>query len=168
MTIVLSKIKKNKDKKSMAVIWEREKREEIDIFSISPKEILELKNYIKYLKINYTDYEEFLKWKKEQKKNYKINQALNEYMAKQEWNEDNKYQIPYTEESVKILFEQNGLQLNKKGKEFYNKLIDFFGGEEFFEELKDENGNQLTVSKREYQIGKIVRYYANNVALNFS
>jgi hypothetical protein len=27
MIIVLSKIKKNKDKKSMAVIWEREKRE---------------------------------------------------------------------------------------------------------------------------------------------
>ncbi|RGY65160.1 hypothetical protein DXA30_06610 [Fusobacterium ulcerans] len=105
-----------------------------------------------------------MKRKKEQKKNYKINQALNEYMTRQEWNEDNKYQIPYTEESVKILFEQNGLQLNKKGKEFYNKLIDFFGGEE----LKDENGNQLTVSKQEYQIGKIVRYYANNVALNFS
>lgn len=166
MIIVLSKIKKTKIK-SLWLLYgkeRREKREEIDIFSISPKEILELKNYIKYLKINYTDYEEFLKRKKEQKKNYKINQALNEYMTRQEWNEDNKYQIPYTEESVKILFEQNGLQLNKKGKEFYNKLIDFFGGEE----LKDENGNQLTVSKREYQIGKIVRYYANNVALNFS
>ena len=40
--------KKNEDKKSMVIIWEREKREVIDISSISSKGISELKNYIKY------------------------------------------------------------------------------------------------------------------------
>ncbi|WP_462351216.1 helix-turn-helix domain-containing protein [Fusobacterium varium] len=159
--------KKNEDKKSMVIIWEREKREVIDISSISSKGISELKNYIKYLKIDYKEYNEFLKWKKEQKRNYKINKALDEYMSKCEWDEGSRYQIRYTEETVKELFEKNGLRLNEIGKEFYQKLVNFFGGEEFFDELRDENGNQLTGSKKEYQMGKIVRYYAANVRLDF-
>lgn len=160
--------KEKKEKKSMIIIWEREKKEIIDISSISKKRISELKNYIKYLKIDYNEYNEFLKWKKEQKRNYKINKALDEYMAKCGWDEGSRYQIRYTEETVKKLFEKNGLRLNAIGKEFYQNLVNFLGGEEFFDELKDENGHQLTGSKKEYQIGKIVRYYATNVPLDFS
>lgn len=59
------------------------------------------------------------------------------------------------------------MRLNKAGREFYKNLINFFGNEDFFDELKDEDGKQLTGSKKEYQIGKIVRYYATNVPLNF-
>lgn len=156
------------DKKSMVIIWEKGKKEIIDISSISKKGISELKSHINHLKIDYNEYNEFLKWKKEQKRNYKINKALDEYMAKCEWDENSRYQIPYTEKSVEELFEKNGLRLNEKGKEFYKNLVNFFGGEDFFDELKDEDGNQLTGSKKEYQIGKIVRYYATHVTLDFS
>lgn len=160
--------KRNEEKKSMVIVWERNKKEVIDISSISKTGIEELKKYIKFLKINFREYEEFLKWKKEQKRNYKINKALDEYMARCEWDENSRYQIPYTEKSVEELFEKNGLRLNEKGKEFYKNLVNFFGGEDFFDELKDEDGNQLTGSKKEYQIGKIVRYYATHVTLDFS
>lgn len=158
----------NNDKKSMVIIWEKGKKEIIDISSISKKGISELKSHINHLKIDYNEYNEFLKWKKEQKRNYKINKALDEYMARCEWAESSKYQIPYTKKSVEELFEKNGLKLNERGKEFYKNLVNFFGGEDFFDELKDEDGNQLTGSKKEYQIGKIVRYYATHVALDFS
>ena len=158
----------NNDKKSMVIIWEKGKKEIIDISSISKKGISELKSHINHLKIDYNEYNEFLKWKKEQKRNYKINKALDEYMARCEWTESSKYQIPYTKKSVEELFEKNGLKLNERGKEFYKNLVNFFGGEDFFDELKDEDGNQLTGSKKEYQIGKIVRYYATHVALDFS
>lgn len=161
-------IEDNNDKKSMVIIWEKGKKEIIDISSISKKGISELKSHINHLKIDYNEYNEFLKWKKEQKRNYKINKVLDEYMARCEWDESSRYRIPYTEKSVEELFEKNGLKLNERGKEFYKNLVNFFDGEDFFDELKDEDGKQLTGSKKEYQIGKIVRYYATHVALDFS
>ncbi len=155
-------------KKSIVTIWEKNEKEVIDISSISKKGIEELKKYIKYLKIDFNGYEEFLQWKKEKKREYKIQKFLDEYVDKQEWNESSRYKISYNDETVKVLFEGNGIRLNEFGKKFYENLVNFFGGEEFFEELKDENGNLLTGIKKEYQIGKIVRYYATNVPLDFS
>ena len=154
-------------KKSIVTIWEKNEKEVIDISSISKKGIEELKKYIKYLKIDFNGYEEFLQWKKEKKREYKIQKFLDEYVDKQEWNESSRYKISYNDETVKVLFEGNGIRLNEFGKKFYENLVNFFGGEEFFEELKDENGNLLTGIKKEYQIGKIVRYYATNVPLDF-
>lgn len=154
-------------KKSTIIIWEKNEKEVIDISSISKKGIEELKKYVKYLKIDFDGYEEFFKWKKEKKREYKIQKFLDEYMDRQEWNEEILYKIPYNDETVKILFEYNGLRLSEYGKEFYKKLVNFFGGEAFFEELKDENGNLLTGIKKEYQILKIVRYYATTVPLDF-
>ena len=89
-------------------------------------------------------------------------------MEREEWNESSRYQIRYTNESVMKFFEDNGLRLNKDGKQFYEKLINFFGSEDFFEELKDLNGELLTGAKKEYQMGKIVKYYATHVRLDFS
>lgn len=155
-------------KKSTVIIWERNEKEVIDISSISKKGIEELKKYIKYLKIDFNGYEEFLQWKKEKKREYKIQKFLDEYIDKQDWNESSRYKISYNNETVKVLFEDNGMRLNEVGKKFYESLVNFFGGEEFFEELKDENGNLLTGIKKEYQIGKIVRYFATNVPLDFS
>lgn len=154
-------------KKSTVTIWEKNKKDIIDISSISKKGIEELKKYIKYLKIDFDGYEEFLKWKKNKKREYKIQKFLDEYMNRQEWNEESRYKIPYNDETVKTLFEYNGLRLSENGKEFYKKLVNFFGGEEFFDELKDENGNLLTGVKKEYQIVKIVRYYATHIPLDF-
>lgn len=160
-------IENKKNKKSMVIIWEREKREVIDISSISKQGISELKKYIKYLKIDYNEYKEFLKWKKEKKKNYEFQNFFDDYMAGCEWDEGSRYQIHYNDETVKELFEDNGLRLNKRGKEFYNNLVNFLGGEEFLKELKDKEGNFLTGAKKEYQMGKIVKYYATNVRLDF-
>lgn len=159
--------KKNKEKKSMVIIWEREKREVIDISSISKQGISELKKYIKYLKIDYNEYKEFLKWKKEKKKNYEFQKFFDDYMARCDWDTGSRYQVRYTDETVKELFEDNGLRLNKKGREFYQNLVDFFDGEEFFEELKDKDGNFLTGAKKEYQMGKIVRHYATSYRVDF-
>ena len=162
-----TEIQKNKEKKSMVIIWEREKREVIDISSISKQGISELKKYIKYLKIDYNEYKEFLKWKKEKKKDYEFQKFFDDYMDKCEWDEGSRYQIHYNNETVKELFEDNGLRLNKKGREFYQKLVNFFGGDESFKELKDQDRNFLTGAKKEYQMGKIVRYYATNFRLDF-
>ena len=104
---------------------------------------------------------------KKKKREYKIQKFLDEYIDRQQWDEESRYRIPYNDETVKILFEYNGLRLSEDGKEFYKKLVNFFGGEEFFDELKDENGDLLTGVKKEYQIVKIVRYYATNVRLDF-
>lgn len=161
-------IKNEENNKSTVIIWEGNKREIIDISSIPKKGISELKNYIKYLKIDYNEYKEFLKWKKQKKKDYAFQVFFDNYMTKNEWNEGNRYQIRYTDETVKELFEKNGLRLNEKGKEFFKNLVHFFGGEEFFEELKDKEGKLLTGSKKEYQIGKLVRYYATNFPFDFS
>ena len=159
--------KKNKDKKSMVIIWEREKREVIDISSISKQGISELKKYIKYLKIDYNEYKEFLRWKKEKKKDYEFQKFFDNYMDNCDWDTESRYQIRYNNETVKELFEDNGIRLNKKGKEFYKKLVNFFGGEDYFKELRDKNNNLLTGAKKEYQIGKIVKYYATNFFLDF-
>ena len=102
------------------------------------------------------------------KREYKIDEFMKSYMEREEWNESSRYQIRYTNESVMKFFEDNGLRLNKDGKQFYEKLINFFGGEDFFEELKDLNGELLTGAKKEYQMGKIVKYYATHVRLDFS
>lgn len=160
--------KSNYKKKSRIIILEKEKEEIIDISSISKEGISKLKDFIGYLKINYKEYQEFLKWKKEKKREYKIDEFMKSYMEREEWNESSRYQIRYTNESVMKFFEDNGLRLNKDGKQFYEKLINFFGGEDFFEELKDLNGELLTGAKKEYQMGKIVKYYATHVRLDFS
>lgn len=162
-----SLVEDTESKKSTVTIWEKNKKDIIDISSISKKGIEELKKYIKYLKIDFNGYEEFLKWKKNKKREYKVQKFLDEYIDRQEWDEGSRYRIRYNDETVKTLFEYNGLRLSENGKEFYEKLVNFFGGEEFFDELKDENGDLLTGVKKEYQIVKIVRYYATNVPLDF-
>lgn len=154
---------KRSEKKSKVIIWERGKEEIIDISSLSKDKIKSLKKYINFLKIDLKEYEEFIKWKKEKAKENKIrlfyNNISNEIKE--------KCKINYTESTVNSLFEDNKIRLNKAGREFYKNLINFFGGENFFDELKDENGNQLPSTRKEYQIGKIVRYYATNVPLSF-
>ena len=55
------------------------------------------------------------------------------------------------------LFEKKGLKLNEKGKEFLKRYIGVYGDEEIKELLKDENGNELNGSKREYKLAKFVR-----------
>lgn len=151
-------------KKSMVIIWDRNKKEVIDISSITGKKLEELKRYIDYLKIDFEGYKEFLQWKKEKKRDTKIKEFIEKNYSKKKEN----LKINFTDKTVKILFEHGKMRLSKEGKEFYEKLVNFFGGEEFFEELKDENGNLLTGIKKEYQIGKIVEYYATNVPLDFS
>lgn len=156
-------IKRN-EKKSKVIIWERGKEEIIDISSLSKDKIKSLKKYINFLKIDFKEYEEFIKWKKEKAKENKINLFFYNNVSDEI---KEKCKINYTESTVNSLFEDNQMRLNKAGREFYKNLINFFGNEDFFDELKDEDGKQLTGSKKEYQIGKIVRYYATNVPLNF-
>ena len=62
-------VEDTESKKSIVTIWKKNKKEVIDISSISKKGIEELKKYIKYLKIDFNGYEEFLQWKKRKKEN---------------------------------------------------------------------------------------------------
>lgn len=145
------------EEKNMLIIWKGKRRQIIDLSEISKKGIKELENYVNYLSISYKDFIEFKKWKKQEKKNYQIDQHMKEYVERQDWNESGRYQIQYTNETVHELFEKKGLKLNEKGKEFLQRYIDVYGDDEIKELLKDENGKELTGSKREYKLAKFVR-----------
>lgn len=54
-------------KNSSVIIWEKNKKEIIDISSLSNKRLIELKRYIEFLKIDFEEYKEFLQWKQERK-----------------------------------------------------------------------------------------------------
>lgn len=155
------------EEKNFVVLWSGKKREIIDLSNISKKGINELKNYIKYLSVDYREYSKFLEWKKEQKRQYLWRQAEKRYLEREEWNESSRYRILYDEESVSELFESNGLRLNDKGREFLEKFIFYYGEYPISEELKDKDGKELTGAKREYKLGKIVRYYATHFAVDF-
>ena len=155
------------EEKTVLVIWNGKKREIINLSNISKKGINELKNYIKYLSIDYKEYSKFVEWKKEQKKQYLWQKKEKGYIERQEWNESSRYRVLYNEENVSELFESNGLRLNKKGREFLEKYIFNYGEEQILEELKDKNGKILTSAKKEYRLGKIVRYYATHTPVDF-
>lgn len=55
-------------KNSSVIIWEKNKKEVIDISSLSNKRLIELKRYIEFLKIDFEEYKEFLQWKQERKR----------------------------------------------------------------------------------------------------
>ena len=57
--------------------------------------------------------------------------------------------------------------MNDKGREFLEKFIFYYGEYLISEELKDKDGKELTGAKREYKLGKIVRYYATHFAVDF-
>lgn len=161
---IIEKFKKINRKKSEIIIWNGNKHEVIDISYLSKEKIKDLKKYVDFLKIDFNYYNEFIKWKKEKDKKNKIEKFFNDNIPDSIKKE---CKIKYTESTINSLFEENKMRLNKKGKEFYRKLSIFFGGEKFFDELINDEGDILSGSKKEYQMLKIVKYYAINVPLNF-
>lgn len=142
---------------NILIIWKGKKREIINLSDISKKGINDLQNYVKFLEVNYKDYQEFKKWKKEMKKSAKLEEFMEEYCSKQLWNESSRYRVKYDKKTVEELFDKKGLKLNEKGKYFLDRYIGIYGDDELEEYLKDKDGKELTGSKREYKLAKFVR-----------
>jgi plasmid replication initiation protein len=148
---------------------------EINIKNFSAKELTKLENYLKQYRIKLTDINN-IKDKKtiEELKNFikkelKQEEKFENYDAEIERsinNESSRYQYLYDETTVNELF--NGKKLNEKGQEFWEKMVNYFDGEEFFEEeLTGVNGKPLTGGKKEFIKAKLVREYAVNYKFDF-
>lgn len=148
---------------------------EINIKNFSAKELTKLENYLKQYRIKLKDINS-IKDKKiiEELKNFikkelKQEEKFENYDVKIERsinNESSRYQYLYDETTVNELF--NGKKLNEKGQEFWEKMVNFFDGEEFFEEeLTGVNGKPLTGGKKEFIKAKLVREYAVNYKFDF-
>ncbi|OFO24887.1 hypothetical protein HMPREF3051_00135 [Fusobacterium sp. HMSC064B11] len=154
---------------------ENKNKFELDINNFSKKELSKLENYLKQYRIKLKDINS-IEDKKiiEELKNYikkevKEEEKFENYDAEIERsinNESSRYQYLYDETTVNELF--NGKKLNEKGQEFWKKMIDYFDGEEFFEEeLTGVNGKPLTGGKKEFIKAKLVREYAVNYKFDF-
>lgn len=154
---------------------ENKNKFELDINNFSKKELSKLENYLKQYRIKLKDINS-IEDKKiiEELKNYikkevKEEEKFENYDAKIERsinNESSRYQYLYDETTVNELF--NGKKLNEKGQEFWKKMIDYFDGEEFFEEeLTGVNGKPLTGGKKEFIKAKLVKEYAVNYKFDF-
>lgn len=148
---------------------------EINIKNFSGKELTKLEKYLKQYRIKLTDINN-IKDKKtiEELKNFikkelKQEEKFENYDAEIERsinNESGRYQYLYDETTVNELF--NGKKLNEKGQEFWEKMVNYFDGEEFFEEeLTGVNGKPLTGGKKEFIKAKLVREYAVNYRFDF-
>lgn len=148
---------------------------EINIKNFSAKELTKLENYLKQYRIklkdinNIEDKKIIQELKDFIKKELKEEEKFENYDAEIERsinNESSRYQYLYDETTVNELF--NGKKLNEKGQEFWQKMIDYFDGEEFFtEELTGVNGKPLTGGKKEFIKAKLVREYAVNYKFDF-
>lgn len=148
---------------------------EINIKNFSAKELTKLENYLKQYRIKLKDINNIVDKKiikdlknfikKELKQEEKL-ENFDQEIEKSINNESSRYQFLFTEETVEELFE--GKKLNQKGQEFWQKMIDYFDGEEFFtEELTGVNGKPLTGGKKEFIKAKLVREYAVNYKFDF-
>lgn len=146
-----------------------------NIESFSAKELTKLENYLKQYRIKLKDINS-IEDKKiiEELKNYikkevKEEEKFENYDAEIERsinNESSRYQYLYNETTVNELF--NGKKLNEKGQIFWEKMVNFFDGEEFFEdELTGVDGKPLTGGKKEFIKAKLVKEYAVNYKFNF-
>lgn len=148
---------------------------EINIKNFSAKELSKLENYLKQYRIKLTDInnienkkiikelKNFIKKELRQEEKF---EKFDQEIEKSINNESSRYQFLFTEETVEELFE--GKKLNQKGQEFWEKMIDYFDGEEFFEEeLTGVNGKPLTGGKKEFIKAKLVREYAVNYRFDF-
>ena len=148
---------------------------EINIKNFSAKELTKLENYLKQYRIklkdinSITDKKIIQELKNFIKKELKEEEKFENYDAQIERsinNESSRYEYLYNETTVNELF--NGKKLNEKGQEFWEKMIDYFDGEEFFEEeLTGVNGKPLTGGKKEFIKAKLVREYAVNYKFDF-
>lgn len=176
---VLKSIFKMKEGKKYKIVTEKTTENidkfEINIKSFSAKELTKLENYLKQYRIKLTDINN-IKDKKtiEELKNFikkelKQEEKFENYDAEIERsinNESSRYQYLYDETTVNELF--NGKKLNEKGQEFWEKMVNYFDGEEFFEEeLTGVNGKPLTGGKKEFIKAKLVREYAVNYRFDF-
>ena len=176
---VLKSIFKMKEGKKYKIVTEKTTENidkfEINIKSFSAKELTKLENYLKQYRIKLTDINN-IKDKKtiDELKNFikkelKQEEKFENYDAEIERsinNESSRYQYLYDETTVNELF--NGKKLNEKGQEFWEKMVNYFDGEEFFEEeLTGVNGKPLTGGKKEFIKAKLVREYAVNYRFDF-
>ncbi|MBS5187011.1 MAG: RepB family plasmid replication initiator protein [Fusobacterium nucleatum] len=176
---VLKSIFKMKEGKKYKIVTEKTTENidkfEINIKSFSAKELTKLENYLKQYRIKLTDVNN-IKDKKtiDELKNFikkelKQEEKFENYDAEIERsinNESSRYQYLYDETTVNELF--NGKKLNEKGQEFWEKMVNYFDGEEFFEEeLTGVNGKPLTGGKKEFIKAKLVREYAVNYKFDF-
>ena len=154
---------------------ENKNKFELDINNFSKKELSKLENYLKQYRIKLKDINS-IEDKKiiEELKNYikkevKEEEKFENYDAEIERsinNESGRYQYLYDETTVNELF--NGKKLNEKGQEFWEKMVNYFDGEEFFEEeLTGVNGKPLTGGKKEFIKAKLVKEYAVNYKFDF-
>ena len=176
---VLKSIFKMKEGKKYKIVTEKTTENidkfEINIKSFSAKELTKLENYLKQYRIKLTDINN-IKDKKtiDELKNFikkelKQEEKFENYDAEIERsinNESSRYQYLYDKTTVNELF--NGKKLNEKGQEFWEKMVNYFDGEEFFEEeLTGVNGKPLTGGKKEFIKAKLVREYAVNYRFDF-
>ena len=148
---------------------------EINIKNFSAKELTKLENYLKQYRIKLKDInsiedkkiiEELKNYIKKEVKEEEKFENFDQEIEKSINNESSRYQYLYDETTVNELF--NGKKLNEKGQEFWEKMIDYFDGEEFFEEeLTGVNGKPLTGGKKEFIKAKLVREYAVNYKFDF-
>lgn len=154
---------------------ENKNKFELDINNFSKKELSKLENYLKQYRIKLKDINSIENKKIiEELKNYikkevKEEEKFENYDAEIERsinNETSRYQYLYDETTVNELF--NGKKLNEKGQIFWEKMVNFFDGEEFFEEeLTGVNGKPLTGGKKEFIKAKLVKEYAVNYKFDF-
>lgn len=176
---VLKSIFKMKEGKKYKIVTEKTTENtnkfEINIKNFSAKELTKLENYLKQYRIklkdinSITDKKIIQELKNFIKKELKEEEKFENYDVEIERsinNESSRYQYLYDETTVNELF--NGKKLNEKGQEFWEKMIDYFDGEEFFEEeLTGVNGKPLTGGKKEFIKAKLVRKYAVNYKFDF-
>ena len=176
---VLKSIFKIKEAKKYKIVTEKTTENtnkfEINIKNFSAKELTKLENYLKQYRIklkdinSITDKKIIQELKNFIKKELKEEEKFENYDVEIERsinNESSRYQYLYDETTVNELF--NGKKLNEKGQEFWEKMIDYFDGEEFFEEeLTGVNGKPLTGGKKEFIKAKLVREYAVNYKFDF-
>lgn len=176
---VLKSIFKMKEGKKYKIVTEKTTENidkfEINIKSFSAKELTKLENYLKQYRIKLTDInniedkkiiKELKNYIKKEVKEEEKFENFDQEIEKSINNESSRYQYLYNETTVNELF--NGKKLNEKGQEFWKKMIDYFDGEEFFEEeLTGVNGKPLTGGKKEFIKAKLVREYAVNYRFDF-
>ena len=154
---------------------ENKNKFELDINNFSKKELSKLENYLKQYRIKLKDInsiedkkiiEELKNYIKKEVKEEEKFENFDQEIEKSINNESSRYQYLYNETTVNELF--NGKKLNEKGQEFWEKMVNYFDGEEFFEEeLTGVNGKPLTGGKKEFIKAKLVREYAVNYKFNF-
>lgn len=176
---VLKSIFKMKEGKKYKIVTEKTTENtnkfEINIKNFSAKELTKLENYLKQYRIklkdinSITDKKIIQELKNFIKKELKEEEKFENYDVEIERsinNESSRYQYLYNETTVNELF--NGKKLNEKGQEFWEKMVNYFDGEEFFEEeLTGVNGKPLTGGKKEFIKAKLVREYAVNYKFDF-